>query len=303
MDGLKSPAALAHNEPCYFASQNKKITELPLSLKLLTQKIESLHQLLDINAPALHPFLRCALDVALHDLEAKKLGRRLNRCWNQPEPDRRVPTCYTIGLGSVEEMKAKIKNFPWPVYKIKLGTEDDLATIRALREVTDSPFRVDANTGWTAAQTLAYAPELTELGVEFIEQPLKVDDLAGQRLLFKESPLPILADESCQTLEDVDKCAGMFHGINVKVVKCGGLLKARKMIARAREFKLSIMAGCMTESSVGISAIAQLVPELDYVDIDGALLLAEDPAEGVTFDQEGIVQYPDRPGTGAVLRG
>ncbi|MFK8162418.1 MAG: dipeptide epimerase [Lewinella sp.] len=263
---------------------------------------EALHALIDTQAPNLNPFLRCALDVATHDLWARQQGTRLGLLWQQ-DHNRQIPTCYTIGLGSVEEMVAKLKAFPWPVYKIKLGRgDDDLAIIRALREHTESPFYVDANTGWTARQTIELSQQLANLGVVFIEQPLKTDDLTGQREVFAHSALPILADESCQTEADVARCAEYFHGINIKVVKCGGLLPARRMIAEARQLNLQVMAGCMTESSVGISAIAQLLPELDYADLDGAMLLANDPAEGVTFDPKtGFAVFPERSGTGVLL--
>ncbi len=262
---------------------------------------EALHALLDERAPALNPFLRCALDVATHDLWARSKGQRLGELWEQ-DRTRHIPTCYTIGLGTVAEMVSKLRAFPWPVYKIKLGGgTEDLAIIRALREHTEAPFYVDANTGWTARQTIDYSEVLAGLGVRFIEQPLKTDDLVGQREVFAHSALPVLADESCQVAADVDRCATYFHGINIKVVKCGGLLPARQMIVRARELGLQVMAGCMTESSVGISAIAQLLPELDYADLDGAMLLAEDPARGVTFAPDtGLVRYPERPGTGVV---
>lgn len=262
----------------------------------------AVHVLIDKYAPDLNPFLRCALDVATHDLWARKHGKRLGELWQQP--NRLTPTCYTIGLGTIEEMVAKLEAFPWPVYKIKLGGGgDDLAIISALREKTAAPFYVDANTGWSAKQTIDYSHALKDLGVVFIEQPLKPDDLMGQFEVFGHSALPIIADESCQTEADVDACAGLFHGINIKVVKCGGLLPARRMIDRARQLKLSVMVGCMTESSVGISAISQLLPELDYADMDGAMLLAEDPATGVTFNPvTGLVQYPEGFGTGVVLK-
>ena len=273
----------------------------PAFAPLKTLSPANLHQLLDDHAPSLNPFLRCALDVATHDLWARQQNKRLSLLWEQ-DRSRRNATCYTIGLGSVAEMVAKLTATPWPIYKIKLGGEDDLATISALREHTNSPFYVDANTGWTARQTIDLSGPLAKLGVVFIEQPLKTDDLAGQREVFAHSALPILADESCQTEADVDRCAEYFHGINIKVVKCGGLLPARRMIARARELGLQVMAGCMTESSVGISAIAQLLPELDYADLDGAMLLAEDPATGVTFNPAtGYAIYPDRSGTGVIL--
>lgn len=267
----------------------------------ISTAVSGLHRWLDQNFPELHPFYRCGLDVAYHDLLAKRRGLRLGSCWPLPRPDRRIPTCYTIGMGTVAEMSRKITAFPWPIYKIKLGPDHGPETIAELRKITQSPFRIDANTGWTAEQTLAYAPQLAKLGVEYLEQPLPPGDTDGQARLFRECPLPIFADESCQTEADVERCAGLFHGINVKVVKCGGLLPARRMLARGRMLGLKLMAGCMTESSIGISAIAQLVPLLDYVDIDGALLLASDPARGVTFDAAGMVRYPDQAGTGALL--
>lgn len=291
----------------YYGLDSRECTAVLTSLApafapLKTLSPTDLHQLLDDHAPNLNPFLRCALDVATHDLWARQQNQRLGLLWEQ-DRNRSNATCYTIGLGSVAEMVAKLKATPWPIYKIKLGGEDDLATISALREHTNAPFYVDANTGWTAQKTIDLSGPLKELGVVFIEQPLKTDDLAGQREVFAHSALPILADESCQTEADVDRCATYFHGINIKVVKCGGLLPTRRMIARARELNLQVMAGCMTESSVGISAIAQLLPELDYADLDGAMLLAEDPATGVTFDPAtGYAIYPDRSGTGVVLK-
>jgi L-Ala-D/L-Glu epimerase len=161
-------------------------------------------------------------------------------------------------------------------------------------------FRVDANCGWTRDQTLRFAPALRDLGVEFIEQPLPADRWEDMRRVCAEGALPVIADESCLTEEDVERCQGHFHGVNIKLVKCGGLTPARRMIARARELRLQVMVGCMTESTVGISAIAQLLPLLDYVDMDGAALLAEDIATGVTVER-GICRYPQRPGCGVEL--
>jgi L-alanine-DL-glutamate epimerase-like enolase superfamily enzyme len=198
-------------------------------------------------------------------------------------------------------MVQKLNEMPgWPVYKIKLGTPDDLAIVHELRRHTDATFRVDANCGWTADQTIELAPALKELGVEFVEQPLPRDDVEGARRAFERSALPLIADESCITEEDVDQCAGCFHGINIKLVKCGGLAAARRMVSRARELGLQVMAGCMTESTVGISALAQLLPLLDYVDMDGAVLLARDIATGVRLER-GKCIYPDENGTGVQL--
>lgn len=246
-----------------------------------------------------HPFEQCALDVAAHDLYAQMQGKPLYELWGL-STDHNPLTNYTIGIGSVEEMIAKMEEKPWPIYKIKLGTEHDLEILRELRKHSKSFFRIDANTAWTAEQTLEYAPELIDLGVEFIEQPLKPGDWEGQRLLFEKCPLPVIADESCQREADVARCHTYFHGINIKLMKCGGLTPARRMIQKARELGMKVMVGCMTESTVGISAIAHLLPLLDYVDMDGPLLLKEDIATGVCID-EGKVYYPDKPGTGAEL--
>lgn len=246
------------------------------------------------------PFELCALDLAANDLWGKQQGKPLHELWGL-DTSKAPLTNYTIGMGSVEEMAAKIEGKPWPLYKIKLGTEDDLGVIRALRQKTKSPFRIDANTAWTENQAIVLAPQLKELGVEFIEQPLKADNWEGHAEVYAESVLPVIADESCQREEDVARCAGSFHGINIKLTKCGGLTPARRMIGEARKKGLQVMVGCMTESSIGISAIAQIAPLLDYVDMDGALLLREDIATGVCID-DGQVYYPDRPGTGAELK-
>lgn len=247
------------------------------------------------------PFVQCMIDQAANDLWARRQGQRLGLLWNPPSGPL-VPTSYTIGMAEIPVMVAKMKERPWPIYKIKLGTAHDLDIVRALREHSSAVFRVDANTAWTPQQTVDLAPALRELGVEFIEQPLKADDREGQAYVHQHCVLPVIADESCHTEADVAGCEGIFHGINIKLMKCGGLTPARRMIAEARQRGLKVMVGCMTESSVGISAIAQLTPWLDYIDMDGALLLAEDPAEGVHIDDQGIVHYPDAPGTGVSLR-
>jgi L-alanine-DL-glutamate epimerase-like enolase superfamily enzyme len=245
------------------------------------------------------PFARCALDMALHDLWARRLGKPLHRAWNL-DPEAGPLSNFTIGIDSPETMARKMAEVPdWPCYKIKLGTADDLAIVRALRDHTDKPFRVDANCGWTARQAIDLSGPLAELGVEFIEQPLPPGD-PGMAEVKRHSALPLFADESCADEDDVDRCVGLFHGINIKLVKCGGLAPARRMIARARELGLSVMCGCMTESTVGISAAAQIVPQLDHVDIDGAALLASDIATGVVVEA-GRRRYPDRPGTGVEL--
>jgi len=247
-----------------------------------------------------NPFAQCALDQAAHDLWGKKLGQPVYRLWgleakNLPQTD------YTIGIDDIDVMVAKMQEFPnWPIYKIKLGTSHDLDIVRALRQHTTSRFRVDANCGWSAEETIRSSHELKPLNVEFIEQPLPADQGAAMEQVFRESALPVIADESCIVESDVDRCVNRFHGINIKLVKCGGLTPARRMITRARELGLQVMVGCMTESTVGISAIAQLLPLLDYVDMDGALLLAKDIATGVVIEQ-GTCIYSSENGCGVTL--
>ncbi len=247
-----------------------------------------------------NPFALCALDEAAHDLFAKIQGKKLYETWGL-SPDKNPITDYTIGIAPVEKMVAKMQEMPWQLYKIKLGTDHDLDIVRELRRHTGALFRVDANCAWTADQAIAYSHELKALGVEFIEQPLPAHDREGMRRVYAESALPVIADESCIVEADVDACAGLFHGVNIKLTKCGGLTPARRMIARAKALGMKTMVGCMNESSVGISAIAHLLPLLDYVDMDGTLLIANDPATGVTFDF-GKVLYAEENGTGARLK-
>lgn len=245
------------------------------------------------------PFALCALDQAYHDLYCKRKGVKLYRYWGL-NIDANPVTDYTIGIADVDVMIAKMKEFPWPLYKIKLGTDRDLEIVSQLRKHTGAVFRIDANCAWSADYTLEVAPELKRLGVEFIEQPLPAADLTGMKRVFEGSVLPVIADESCIRESDVALCAGLFHGVNIKLTKCGGFTPALRMLHTARQYGMKTMIGCMNESSVGISAIAQLLPLLDYVDMDGTLLITNDPACGVTFDY-GRVLYPARDGTGVEL--
>ena len=284
-----------------------------ITIQSMTQALEKVRSLVeetDLTHPegfwqkmqpllATNSFALCALDMAANDLHGKILGKPLYETWGL-QADRLPLTNYTIGIDSVEKMVAKLRECPWPLYKIKLGTPDDVAIVRELRRHTEAVFRVDANCAWGVEETLENARQMQPLGVEFIEQPLKADDLEGMKEVYARSVLPLVADESCITEADVAKCQGHFHGVNIKLVKCGGLTPARRMIAEARSLGMKVMVGCMTESTVGISAIAQLLPLLDYVDMDGALLLREDIASGVTV-RDGKVYYGSENGTGAVL--
>lgn len=246
------------------------------------------------------PFLRCALDEAANDLWAKKQGKPLYEALGlsiqQPLP----LSNYTIGIDTPANMVAKLKAVPWPVYKIKLGTEYDLTILRELRNHTTAPFRVDSNEAWSASQTIEYAEILKSLNVEFIEQPLSHTNDEQMKSVFEQSCLPIAADESCRVEADIARCVGKFHIINIKLMKCGGITPALRMIEKARNLGLQVMMGCMTESSVGISAIAHLLPLLDYVDMDGALLIANDPASGVRLEA-GKAIFPTVHGLGVQL--
>ncbi len=247
-----------------------------------------------------NPFAQCALDMALWDLYGKLKGKKTWDLWGL-DASKRPVTDYTIGIDEIDVMKKKLLEFKgWPVFKIKLGTEHDMEIIQELRNVTNAVLRIDANCAWTAEQTIEFSKTLKDLDVEFIEQPLPADDWEGMKNVFKESVLPVVADESCVREEDVDRCNGYFHGVNIKVVKCGGLTPALRMIRRARELNMKVMVGCMTESTVGISGIAQLMPLLDYVDADGPLLLAKDIATGVKIDK-GVVTYSTVDGNGVEL--
>lgn len=246
-----------------------------------------------------HPFALCALDCAAWDLWAKKQNKKLYELWGL-DISKNIITDYTIGIDTLEKMVAKMKEMPFPLYKIKLGTKQDIEIITELRKHTDAVFRVDANTAWTAAQTIEYAPKLKKLGVEFIEQPLKADDWLGMKQVFEHSVLPIIADESCILETDVEKCAGYFHGINIKLMKCGGLTPALRMIQNAQKLGLKTMVGCMTESTIGCSAIAHLLPMLDFVDMDGPLLVNDTISKGIEIEY-GKVIYSIENGTGASL--
>ncbi|EAZ82062.1 dipeptide epimerase [Algoriphagus machipongonensis] len=246
-----------------------------------------------------NPFAQCALDMAAWDLFAKKKGQKLYEYLKLDPAD--IPTTnFTIGIDTVPKMVSKMQEVHWPIYKIKLGTSDDLAIVRELRKHTDAVFRIDANCAWSAEQAINYSGELKKLGVEFMEQPLGKDDLEGMKEVYLHSQLPVIADESCIVESDVKKCHGLFHGINVKLVKAGGITPGLRMIHEAKSLGMKTMVGCMTESSIGISAIAHIAPLLDYVDMDGAMLLAKDPAKGVTITPEKVT-FSEENGIGATL--
>jgi L-alanine-DL-glutamate epimerase-like enolase superfamily enzyme len=250
-----------------------------------------LHHLIPSN-----PFLVCALDMAAWDLLGKMRNQPLYKLWNTKWEN--IPVCdYTLGIDSIDKMIEKMQLHYAPVYKIKVGTENDIETIEALRKHTDAIFRVDANAGWTLDEALEKIHVLKNLGVELVEQPLAKDNFSEMKILFERSSLPLFADESCVFENDVDKCAVCFHGINIKLVKCSGITPALRMIQKAKELNLKIMMGSMNECTVGSAAIAQFLPQIDYVDMDGPLLLKEDIATGLSYNN-GTVSISSEPGLG-----
>lgn len=298
-DGVISGYGEATVNPYYHSTVERLIASLQ-TVQSIFESAEVVHpEVMWAKLASMIPedfFALCAVDVAYWDYYAKSQKRTVRSFWstdNQPLP----LTSYTIGIDSLEMMKEKILEQPWPIYKIKLGTSNDLQIVKELRKITDAVFRIDANCAWTASQTITYAEIMNDLGVEFIEQPLKAGDRKGMLEVRLASCLPIIADESCQREEDVESCAELFHGINIKLMKCGGITPALRMIEKAKTKGLLLMAGCMTESTVGISGLCQIAPLLTYLDADGALLLKEDMADGVSFDH-GKISFKNSPGTG-----
>jgi L-Ala-D/L-Glu epimerase len=240
------------------------------------------------------PFLVCALDMAGWDLWGQMKKQPLHRLWNtewltatNQVSNKVPPICdYTLGIDPIEKMVQKMEAHPWPIYKIKVGTDYDIDMITALRKHTDKPIRVDANAGWTTEEALLKIPVLANLGVELVEQPLAKDNWEGMEQLKKQSALPLFADESCVFEKDVAVCAHYFHGINIKLTKCSGLTPALRMIKEARDLNLKVMMGSMNESVIGSAAIAQFLPQLDYVDMDGPLLMTELNGVGLNYSFE-----------------
>lgn len=256
----------------------------------------------DAIAPG-NPAAKAAFDIALHDWLGKAMGQPWHRVLGL-DPQRSPPTSYTIGIHPPDVVRAIATEAGarFASFKIKLGGDHDRAMIAAIRDVTATPLRVDVNQGWRDRDhALAQIEWLATQGVEFVEQPMpkeQIDDLAWLR---ERSPLPIVADEGCQRLADVAGAVGVYDGINVKLMKCTGLREGRAMLEVARALGLRTMLGCMTETSCAISAAAQIAPLADWTDLDGALLVANDPFLGAGL-VDGRIVATDRPGIGAVPR-
>lgn len=244
-----------------------------------------------------HGAAKCALDIALHDLVGKVAGVPVHVLVGL-SPDL-PPTDFTIGIDAPDVVAERARRAgAFPALKIKLGGPGDVATLEAVRGVYDGPIRVDANTGWTLEGALAILPELERLGVELIEQPFPARRLDQLRQLQERSALPIVADESCVFPEDLDGLVGVVAGVNVKLAKCGGIWAARTMLERARELGFRTFLGCMEETSVGIAGSAVVASLADWVDLDGCLLLANDPFVGLELDADHRWRLSAEPGLG-----
>ncbi len=241
---------------------------------------------------------RSAVSAALHDLAAKRLGVPLYKMWGL-DPRSAPLSSFTIGIGSEAELRQKVKEAAqYPILKVKLGTDRDEEIVRVIREeAPDKILRVDANAAWNPKLAVQTIERLVDYDIEFVEQPLPPHDIEGFRFVRDRSPLPIIADESCLVAADIPRLEGAVDGINIKLSKCGGLREAHKMISTARAHGMLVMMGCMIETSLGISAAAHISPLLDYADLDGSALLADDPYRGANIDN-GKITIPAGPGLG-----
>ena len=263
--------------------------------------LEEILPAIDALAPG-NTAAKAAIDIALHDWIGKKLGAPWFRLWGL-NPEKTPVTSFTIGIDTPEIVREKTREAAvYKIIKVKLGRENDREMIAAIRDVTDKPITVDANQGWTNRDAALRMIEwLAARGIVFIEQPMPKAQLDDTAWLRDRSPLPLIADESCQRLTDVAALRGVFDGINIKLMKCTGLREAHKMFTLARGLGLKVMLGCMTETSCAISAAAQLSPLVDWADLDGAVLIKNDPFAGVTL-VDGKITLSDRAGIGAVPR-
>ena len=262
-------------------------------------QLEEILPALDALAPG-NTAAKAAVDIALHDWVGKKLGAPWHRLWGL-DPAKAPVTSFTIGIDTADMVRRKTREADiYKIIKVKLGRseESDRMMIDTIREVTDKPITIDANQGWKEREGALRLIEWAQTrGVLFIEQPMPKEQLDDTAWLRERSPLPLIADESCQRLADVQRCAGAFHGVNIKLMKCTGLREAHRMILLARALGLKTMLGCMTETSCAISAAAQLSPLVDWADLDGAVLIKNDCFDGATI-VDGKITLPDRPGIG-----
>lgn len=249
----------------------------------------------------LNPSAKAAVDMALYDLVGKILNVPVYKLLGL-NPQHTPYTSFTLGIDTPENMAKKAMLAQgYPILKVKVGTKHDLDNLKAIRDVSSATIRVDANTGWTPKEAIRNINALAPYNIEFVEQPVPAHDLDGLKLIRQNVPVPIIADESCVTVDDIPRVAGCVDGINIKLMKCGGIRHALKMIHTARAHNLQVMIGCMIESSLAITAAAHLTPLVDYADLDGHLLIDNDPYSGVTVEKGKLI-LPEGPGLGVKPR-
>jgi L-alanine-DL-glutamate epimerase-like enolase superfamily enzyme len=269
------------------------IDEDPFQLEKLSLDLE--------KVAAFNYSAKAAIDMAMHDLAAKKLGIPLYKFFGITlRTD--LATSFTISISDPDSMKKQTeKNKGYHVYKVKVGVPGDIEMVEAVRDATRARIRIDANEGWTLKEAISKIKKLEKLDIEFIEQPLHRDDFDGFRILRSKTDLPIIVDEGIFRASDIPRYIGLADGINIKLSKSGGLREAMKMISVARAHKLKVMLGCMVETSVGITAAAQIASLVDYADLDGNILISDDPFQGVEVEN-GYLKLPDGPGLGVTRR-
>ncbi|MBW3660159.1 MAG: dipeptide epimerase [Gemmatimonadetes bacterium] len=241
---------------------------------------------------------KTALSAALHDLLGKRHGLPLYR-WFGLSLATVPPTSYTIGIGSPEAMRARVGEADaYPILKIKMGFEGDVEVLERIRAMTDKPIRVDVNEGWSRSEALARIPALEALGVELLEQPLPAADREGLARVASATDIPVVADESCRTSADLAGLIGVVDVVNVKLAKTGSVGEAYRLMTAAKALGFGVFLGCMVESSLGIAAAAHLAPLADWVDLDGHLLLTDDPFVGLRLEDGRVLPDPEEPGLG-----
>jgi L-alanine-DL-glutamate epimerase-like enolase superfamily enzyme len=301
-DGLEGLGEAAPNR--YYGESVATVTAAlgqfkPVLERADPQSLESieagLNRTLRGNASA-----KSAISSALHDLLGKRLGMPVHRLWGL-DPTAAPQSSFTIAIAENEVLEQRVKEAAeYPILKIKLGTDRDMEIVRIIRNAApDKRLRVDANAAWTPKHAVRMSDFLVENGVEMLEQPVAANDIEGLRFVRKRAKVPVFADESCLVATDIPKLAGAVDGINIKLAKCGSMREAMRMVHTARALDMQVMAGCMIESSLGISAIAQLAPLLDSADFDGAALLSSDPFRGASI-RSGAIKLSSGPGLGAV---
>ena len=289
--------------PPYLCESHKTATKFLKSLKLnqfhdpfrLNEILSYVDGVASGNCAA-----KASVDIALHDLIGKLMEKPWFKIWGYNKEDTPVTT-FTIGIDKPDVVVEKVKEaVPYKMLKVKIGRGNDEEMIKTIRTVTKIPLCVDVNQGWKdKREALDKIHWLKEQGVVFVEQPMDKYDLDTMAWLTQHSPLPIIADEGIQRLADIPKLSGAYSGINIKLMKCTGMREAHKMMNLARSLDMKVMIGCMTETSVGVSAAAQLSPMVDWADLDGNLLISNDPFKGVTV-KEGKVILPDQSGIGVI---